>query len=78
MLASVKALFDRFESKNGSGMFSTDVVSRLKQMGCEGFMTKMEIHSRNSSTKEELVKVEHTDVPASKFQVPAGYTESKE
>jgi hypothetical protein len=78
MVESVKVLFDRFESKNGSGIFTPDAVSQLKQMGCEGFMTKMEIHSKRSSTKEELVKVEHRDLPANMFQVPEGYTESKE
>ncbi|HVZ96200.1 MAG TPA: DUF4412 domain-containing protein [Chitinophagaceae bacterium] len=78
MLASVKELFDRFEAKTGNAMYSTDVVNQLKQMGCVGFMTKIEIHSKRSSTTEVLVKVEHRDLSASMFQVPAGYTETKE
>jgi hypothetical protein len=78
IVASVKALFDRFESKTGSGLFAPDVVSQLKQMGCEGFMTKLKIHSKKSSTAEELVKVEHCDLPASMFQIPQGYKEIKD
>ena len=77
-LASVKNLFQKFESKTGNTMYSTDVVNQLKQMGCEGFMTKMEIHSKNSSTTEVLVKAEYRDLPSSMFQIPTGYKEDKE
>ena len=76
MQASVKELFDKFNSK-GMAMYSADVATQLKQMGCEGFMTKMEIHSKRSSTTEILVKAESRDLPASMFQIPAGYTEAK-
>ncbi len=77
MVASVKALWEKYEDKNGSGLFTPDVVSQLKQMGCEGFMTKMEIHSKISSVIETLVKVEPRDLPASLFEIPAGYSEDK-
>ncbi len=76
MQASVKELFDKFNSK-GMAMYSADVANQLKQMGCEGFMTKMEMHSKRSSTTEILVKAESRDLPASMFQIPAGYTEVK-
>ncbi len=76
MQATVKELFDKFNSK-GMAMYSADVANQLKQMGCEGFMTKMEIHSKRSSTTEILVKAESRDLPASMFQIPAGYTEVK-
>lgn len=77
MVASVKELFEKFNSK-GMALYSADVANQLKQMGCEGFMTKMEIHSKRSSTTEVLVKVEHRDVPASMFQIPSGYKETKD
>ena len=76
MQASVKELFDKFNSK-GMAMYSADVANQLKQMGCEGFLTKMVIHSKRSSTTEILVKAESRDLPASMFQIPAGYTEVK-
>jgi hypothetical protein len=74
--SSVKELIDKFNSK-GMAMYSADVAKQLKQMGCDGFMTKMEIHSKTSSTTEILVKAEHRDLPASMFQTPAGYKEEK-
>ncbi len=77
-LASIKDLFDKFEAKAGNAMYPPSVSAQLKQMGCDGFMTKMEIRSKNSSTTEELVKVEHRDLSAGMFQVPPGYTETKE
>ncbi|MFI5186172.1 MAG: DUF4412 domain-containing protein [Chitinophagales bacterium] len=75
--ASVKELMDKFNSK-GMALYSADVANQLTQMGCEGFMTKMEIHSKNSSTAEVLVKAEHRDLPASMFQIPPGYKEDKD
>jgi hypothetical protein len=59
-------------------LYSPDAENQLKQMGCEGFMTKMEIHSKRSSGTETLVKVEHPDLPASMFQVSPGYAETKD
>ena len=76
MQATVKELFDKFNSK-GMAMYSADVANQLKQMGCEGFLTKMEIHSKRFSTTEILVKAETRDLPANMFQIPAGYTEVK-
>ena len=76
MQATVKELFDKFNSR-GMALYSAEVANQLKQMGCEGFLTKMEIHSKRSSTIEILVKAETRDLPASMFQIPAGYTEVK-
>jgi Domain of unknown function (DUF4412) len=78
LLASVKELMDKFEAKTGNTMYSTETVNQLKQIGCEGFMVKMTIGTKNSSTKEELTKVEHRDFSVSMFQIPAGYKEDKE
>ncbi|HEY2720549.1 MAG TPA: DUF4412 domain-containing protein [Chitinophagaceae bacterium] len=78
LVASVKELMEKFDSKTGISLYSPDIADQLKQMGCEGFMTKLEIHSRNASITEVLVKVEHRDLPASMFQIPAGYKETKD
>ena len=77
VLASIKELFDKYEAKTWNTMYPADVAAQLKQMGCDGFMTKMEIHSKGSSTVEELVKVEHQDLPASMFEISADYKEDK-
>ena len=78
LLASVKELMDKFDTRAGMSLYSPDVANQLKQMGCEGFMTKLEIHSKHSSTTEILIKAEHRDLPASMFQIPAGYKETKD
>lgn len=76
LLASVKELMDKVNSA-GMALFSADVANQLKQMGCVGFMTKMEIHSKNSSVTEVLVKAEHRNLADNLFQIPAGYKEDK-
>ena len=73
-----KALLKRFESRNGSFMYSTDIASQLKQMGCDGFMMKLQMRGKNFSMTDELIKAEHKDFPASLFQIPAGYKEDKD
>ena len=73
-----KALLKRFESKNGSFMYSTVIAGQLKQMGCDGFMMKLQMRSKDYTMTDELVKVEHRDLSSSLFQVPAGYKEEKE
>ena len=77
MQASVKDLMSRFESRTGNFMYSKEVTDQLKQMGCEGFMVKMKMGSKDVSTIFQLTKAEHRDLPSSMFQVPAGYTEDK-
>ncbi|MBS1915095.1 MAG: DUF4412 domain-containing protein [Bacteroidetes bacterium] len=72
-LPAVKKLFDQFEAKTGNAMYPPGVAAQLKQLGCDGFMTKMEIHSKRSHTTEELVKAEHSGFPPKLFEVPAGY-----
>ena len=45
--ASVRDLMDKFESKNKNLIYAPQVDDQLKQMGCEGFMVKQMIHSKN-------------------------------
>ncbi len=77
MQASVKDLMDRFESKTGNSMYSQSAADQLKQMGCEGFMVKLTMKSKNVSTMMQLTKAEHRDLPANMFEIPAGYKEDK-
>jgi hypothetical protein len=78
MEASVKALFTQFESRTGSYMYSKETVAKLKEMGCEGFTVKMITNAKDHSTVMQLTKSEHKTLPASMFQIPAGYKEVKE
>ncbi len=75
--ATVKNLMSQFESRTGNFMYSKEITDQLKQMGCEGFMVKMEMGSKDVSTIYQLTKVEHRNLPSSMFQIPAGYTEDK-
>jgi len=75
--ASVKKLMNQFESKTGIFMSDPEVAKKLKQMGCEGFMVKIEVKGKSASTVTELTKVEHRSIPAGMFQIPVGYTEDK-
>ncbi len=76
--STVKDLMNKFESRTGNYMYSKEVTDQLKQMGCIGFMVKMEIGSKDASTVMQLTKVEHRDLPASMFEIPAGYKEDKD
>lgn len=73
-----KALLKRFESKNGSFLYSTEIAGQLKQMGCDGFMMKLQMRDTHYTMTDELVKAEHRDLPSGLFQVPAGYKEEKD
>lgn len=75
--ANVKAWMDGQNSKSNNTMFSHDAEAQLKQMGCGGFMVKMTSPSEGLTINVVLTKVEHRDLPASLFQIPAGYKEDK-
>ena len=77
MQSSVKDLFDKFQSRTGNFMYTPETEAQLKAMGCAGFMVKMIMKNKNVSMTMQLTKVEHKDIPASMFQIPAGYTEDK-
>lgn len=77
MQANVKELISQFEARTGSYMYSRETAARLKQMGCEGFLVKLTMQGKNISMVMELTKAEHRNLPASMFQIPAGYKEYK-
>ena len=43
---TVKELIEEFESRTGNYMYSKEVSDQLKQMGCEGFIVKMEMKAK--------------------------------
>ena len=67
-----------FENKSTGMIYATDVPAKLKQMGCSGFTVKMEVHTKSGGTSLTLVKAEHRDLTGGLFNIPAGYTETKE
>jgi hypothetical protein len=75
--AAFQKYFDKFESKTGSFMYAAGVADQLKQMGCTGFMVGMDMRSKDMMMHMALTKVQKADFPKSMFEVPAGYTESK-
>jgi hypothetical protein len=77
MQSNVKELFTRFESRTGSYMYSKETAAKLKEMGCEGFLVKLTMNGKNVSMVMQLTKAEHRTLPASMFQIPAGYSEDK-
>lgn len=54
------------------------MAQALENAGCGGFPVKMDIEGSSSSMVQTLIKAEETHLPASLFQIPAGYTESDE
>jgi hypothetical protein len=78
MQSGVKDLFSQFESRTGSYMYSKETAAKLKAMGCEGFLVKLTMNGKNVSMVMQLTKSEHRNLPASMFQIPAGYKETKE
>lgn len=77
ILPSVQKMMTQFESKGGS-IDSRATAEQLKQMGCDGFLVKMTSNNKDVSFNMQLTKVEHRDIPASMFEIPAGYKETKE
>ncbi len=78
MPPAFKEAINKFGIGEQTSMFSPDVTGQLKQMGCEGFMVKLELKGKTTSVKSELSKVEHRTIPARMFEIPAGYTEEKD
>lgn len=76
--SSVKALMNRFESGKGNSMYSTETADQLKQMGCDGFLVKMTMNSKDVAMILQLTKMERRNIPANLFEIPAGYKEVKE
>jgi hypothetical protein len=68
-----KAKMDQFENKTGNYMYSPQVAAKLREMGCDGFMVKLDMRTKSSRMTELLVKTEQRALPGSLFEIPAGY-----
>lgn len=77
LLPAYRKSMESFESKTGNFMYEPGVTDQLRQMGCEGFLVRMEVKGKNLSSHTELTKVEKRDIPKSMFEIPPGYTEDK-
>ncbi len=71
-----KSISDRLDIGMGI-LFAKEVPAQLKQMGCDGFLVRMDMHGKDVTSKTELTKVERKDLPGSLFSTPAGYKEDK-
>jgi hypothetical protein len=69
---------DKNMSRSWTPMMTPAAADQLKQMGCSGFMVKMQTGSKDSNVAMGLTKVQKGDFPKSMFEVPAGYKEIKD
>lgn len=77
MQADFQHWYTQFQKKSGGGLFSADVTGKLQQMGCTGFYVRFQMRGKDSDMTLDLTKTERRDLPASLFEIPAGYTEDK-
>ena len=70
------SIMERITSGQGF-IFAKDVPAQLKQMGCDGFLVKIQIRGKDVTSNFELTKAEKRDLPKSLFVIPAGYKEDK-
>jgi Domain of unknown function (DUF4412) len=68
---------DRNVSKSWSILMTPAAVEQLKQMGCTGFMIRMQSGTKDAGVHMELTKMQKGDFSKSMFEIPAGYTEEK-
>lgn len=68
-----KKYMEMSTSKMSGVLFNADVAKQLNQMGCEGFMVKFDMHSKNVASTNQITKVTRQDFPAAMFEVPQGY-----
>jgi hypothetical protein len=69
---------DKNMSRSWSSMMTPAAADQLKQMGCSGFMVKMQTGSKDANVAMGLTKAQKGDFPKSMFEVPAGYKEIKD
>jgi hypothetical protein len=68
---------DKNMSRSWTALMTLAAADQLKQMGCTGFMLKMETGSKDAGMRMELTKIQKGDFPTSMFEIPAGYKEDK-
>jgi hypothetical protein len=77
MQADFQHWYNSFQKKNGGGLFTPDVNEKMQQMGAAGFYVRMQMRGKNSNVTMDLTKAERRDLAGSLFEIPAGYTETK-
>jgi hypothetical protein len=68
---------DKNMSRSWTALMTPAAADQLKQMGCTGFMLRMQTGSKNAGLHMELTKIKKGDFPKSMFEIPAGYKEDK-
>jgi len=71
-----KKYMEMSTSKMSGVLFNADVANQLKQMGCEGFMVKLDMHSKDMASTNQITKVTRQDFPTAMFEVPQGYKQT--
>lgn len=71
-----KKYMETATSKMSGVLFNADVANQLKQMGCEGFIVKFDMHSKDVASTNQITKVTRQDFPAAIFEVPQGYKQT--
>ncbi len=74
--AAEKKYMEMSTSKMSGVLFNADVANQLKQMGCEGFMVKFDMNSKDVASTNQITKVTRQDFPAGMFDVPQGYKQT--
>lgn len=74
--AAEKKYMEMSTSKMSGVLFNADVANQLKQMGCEGFMVRFDMHSKDVASTNQITKVARQDFPAGMFEVPQGYKQT--
>jgi hypothetical protein len=54
------------------------MMTALQQAGCNGMPAKMTVQNKDFSITIQLAKAGQKTMPASMFQIPAGYAQSNE
>jgi hypothetical protein len=70
--------WDQHYAKSWSVLMTPAATDQMKQMGCTGFMLKMQSGSKEANVHMELTKIQKGDFPGSLFEIPAGYKEVKD
>ena len=70
--------WDRNYARSWSVLMTPAATDQLKQMGCTGFMLKMQSGSKEANVHMELTKIQKGDFSGSLFEIPAGYMEVKD
>lgn len=69
--------YDLFKKLANMGNVTPTMMKALQQAGADGMFVKMKIESKDYSMTMTLFKAERKPFPATLFEIPAGYNQSK-